>query len=145
MFVAERMPPALKPAALHVMPPIPTAFGTVSAQAMSPVILRACRSASPFCQLIPPAHGVSFDGALQPRPPPRRDILVPRCNNRTHSADHRNAGLAERDDDDRWQISSTSARAVRRPDRHGRQRFQTVLAADRGAAQGCAQHLAYHD
>ena len=54
-------------------------------------------------------------------------------------------GSPERHDDDRRQVSSASARAVRRNDQSGCQRFQTVLAADRGAAQRCAQRLADHD
>ena len=37
------------------------------------------------------------------------------------------------------------ARTVRRRDQHERQRFQTVLATDRGAAQGRAQRAADHD
>ena len=60
-------------------------------------------------------------------------------------ADHRNAGLTERHDDDRRQVSSASARAVWRNDQSGCQGFQTVLAASRGAAQRCPQRLADHD
>ena len=52
---------------------------------------------------------------------------------------------AERHDDNRRQLSSASAPAVRRHDQPGRQKFQTVLATDRGAAQRCAQRLADHD
>jgi hypothetical protein len=54
-------------------------------------------------------------------------------------------GLAQRHHDYRRQISSIPARAVWRHHQFGFQRFQILLAADRGAAQGGAQHLAYHD
>jgi hypothetical protein len=58
------------------------------------------------------------------------------------AADARCAG---RHDDNRREVSPAATAKVRRHDQPGGQRFQTVLAAEGGAAQGCAQHLADHD
>ena len=42
-------------------------------------------------------------------------------------------------------VSSASARAIWRNDQSRFQKLQTILAADRGAAQRCAQRLADYD
>src|ERR1035437_547684 len=60
-------------------------------------------------------------------------------------ADHGHSGFTERDDHNRWQTTPAAASEIRWSDPAERQGLQAVVAAARGAAEGCAEYPAHYD
>ena len=83
----------------------------------------------------------------------RRDIDGPGADSERRAgggsgcgaADHRRAGIAERDHDDQRRPAAAAAAEVRRQDRAQRRAVEAVLAAARRAAEGRTQRAADHD
>jgi hypothetical protein len=79
------------------------------------------------------------------RPARRHPAAAADGIHRARAADHRHAGLAQRDDDGPGQPAAAAAATIPRQDRAQRRAIDAVLARARGAAQGRAEHPADHD